>query len=782
MLLNHAAESLKKCLLLPGRAPGPRFGADDSKQLHRGVPSTSSNEWSKRMSADRYTLKTGDLCADQPEEEAYSVLIDDIHNLANSELMQLFNDMLNGADALLAGLTLESEDDECSKNTTDEKRTQQINAIRTLCNERNVINTNFFIAVNDQLKPAIEPGSEDEEELSLVDHEEMEEMVAITTMHANALNLFGEAVSHMEARIEYLEITSAPIFDKQALNPNRICEAFQTALKQLEISTEHKLILFKLFDEQVNLQLGDMYEAINQLFIDAGVMPEIILKTLEHEEEEERTFTSRTATYYDPQENKSTNFIPRSHDEMNSIVSQFMKGDISVMGDELELPASFYKDPSEQNIDGKEFYARKDVVRSLSRLQKKLRELGENASLLSAEEIKRSLMEEIGISNGGVVNKEVTILDERSIDFVGMMFDAITVDESISDVVTNLILQLQIPVIKVAMNDEQLFENDNHPARKVLNLVPKAGRGVTEKEDRIYNELETIIDNILSEYDVDIVAFEKAGEELEELIQREEKLSSQQEKEEQRAIIKKHARSVVLTEMRRLSSSKLLPKDVQPLVLKHWSTLMLNRYVSHGKESNEWLQSIMLLKLLIKSLQPIRHRSQWEMLNSNHNALTEAVNDELYETRQDRKSIDDQVSNLKNTFIRMLDEYGYVIAQEEAEEIEEEEMEISNEEVSIIEEEARTALEKIRKLPGIAKPGVWFEIFNGEDHPVRRLKMSVILTEAARIIFVDRKGIKVIEKDAGEFADELSTNKSRVLADHSTFDSALGRVITALAA
>lgn len=589
------------------------------------------------MSADRYTLKTGDLCADQPEEKAFGSLIDDIHDHANNELLQLFNDMLNGADALLSGLTLESNAEDTGESGKDEKRVQQINALRKLRDERNSINTHFFIAINDQLKPCIDISPEEQEELSLVDHEEMEEMVAITTMHANALNLFGEEVSHLEARIEYLEIMSAPIFDKQALNPNRICEAFQTALNQLNVPTDHKLILFKLFDEQVNLQLGDMYRDINQLFIDAGVMPEIILKTQEYEEEEERTFTSRTATYYDPQEKKSTNFIPRSHEEMNSIVSQFMKGDISVMGDELELPASFYKDPAEQNINGKEYYARKDVVRSLSRLQKKLRELGEKAELLSAEEIKRSLMEEIGATDGGVLDKEVTVLDERSIDFVGMMFDAITADESISDVVTNLIMQLQIPVIKVAMNDEKLFESDDHPARNVLNLVPKAGKGVTEKEDRIYTELETIVDNILGEYDVDIVAFEKAADELNTLIKREETLATHREKAEQRTIIKQHARGVVLTEMRRLSSSKKLPRNVQPLVLKHWSTLMLNRYVSHGKDSNEWMQSIMLLKLLIKSLQPIQHKAQWEMLNTNHGALVEAVNDELYETRQDKK-------------------------------------------------------------------------------------------------------------------------------------------------
>jgi len=60
--------------------------------------------------------------------------------------------------------------------------------------------------------------------------------------------------------------------------------------------------------------------------------------------------------------------------------------------------------------------------------------------------------------------------------------------------------------------------------------------------------------------------------------------------------------------------------------------------------------------------------------------------------------------------------------------------------------------------------------------------MSTVLTEAAKIIFVDRKGVKVIEKDVDDFAEELNQNLSRILADHSTFDHALGKVIGSIAA
>ena len=383
-----------------------------------------------------------------------------------------------------------------------------------------------------------------------------------------------------------------------------------------------------------------------------------------------------------------------------------------------------------------------------------------------------------------------------------MMFTAITRDESVSKIITNLLMLLQIPVIKAAMLDEKLFTQEDHPARSTLDLISKAGKGVTEETDHVFIKLEKIVDGILREYDVDIASFERAVGELQKLITIEEEVAAENERVEQLEIIKDHARDVVLTEMRHLTTRKVLPRNVQPLVLKHWPTLMCNRYISHGKESNEWLVSLMLLKLLMKCLQPIKDKSQWQLLMNNHEPLVEAVNDELYETQQDKNEIDAQVSALKQTFLKMLDDYGYKLVEEPAAEVsepatnaapyvEEANIDAANEEfeetehddeVAKIKEQARIAREKISKLPSDLHPGVWFKIFNGEDKPARRLKLSVVLTEVARLIFVDCHGVKVIEKDAGDFAHELENELSKVIADHSTLEHALGAVIHKLAA
>jgi len=752
------------------------------------------------MSAQIHTLNTGDLSKSKPVKkkiELIDALVNNVFNRLNVQLLQKVSEMLNNADNSLIQLSENAE--------TEEVKCKYLNLMHILRSERSNIDKAFFIAINKKINS--DEYSQDEE-LALVDQDEMEEMVAVTTMYSNAMNNYGQEVNNLEARFEYLEMDSNKKLSKRSIDPRHICEAFQTALKQVDITLDYKLLLLKLFDMEVSSRLGDMYRSLNQIFIDADVMPEIVYKaknldsaeSTDKPSKDDKGFKVREARYYDPQKNKTSNFIPRSQDEISYFISQFMNGFTTAKG--KGIPESFSTIPSDK--DNHNCYSRNDLMNALSKLQNKLTKVKTKANVvkLDAEHIKRAIMADMGSSNGGAVTKKVHLLDQRSIDFVGMMFTSISNDESISKIIKNLLMLLQIPVIKAAMLDEKLFTHEEHPARSTLDLISRAGKGVTEEKDHVFIKLEKIVNGILREYDIDIASFERAVDELHELITIEEEIAAENERIEQLEIIKNHARDVVLTEMRHVTTNKKVPKSVQPLVLKHWPTMMCNRYVNHGKESSEWLLSLMLLKLLMKCLQPINDKSQWQMLNANHEPLIEAVNDELYETQQDRKEIDAQISALKQTFLKMLDDYGYKLVESPDTEtpeqtstaapyVEEENIDAANEEfdenehdeeIARIEEQARIAREKISKLPSDLHPGTWFQIYNGDDKPVRRLKLSIVLTEVARLIFVDCHGVKVIEKDAGDFARELENEQSKLIAEHSTFDHALVAVIHRLAA
>ena len=712
----------------------------------------------------------------------YSKLIDKVFSCVNDHLVVLFDQMLSTADDKLFDLA--------EKATSDEEQMQYMDCTKIFRTEKNDINGHFFINLRDSLKTSQgnEIDSEDQE-LSLVDHDEMEEMVAITTMHSKAMSLYGEEVKHLEARLEYLEIMCENIFDKEALDPKHICEIFQKTIENLEMAIDVKLVFYKIFDEEVCSKLGVMYKMINQIFIDNNIMPEIILKTTKQEEVEhaEEEVSTQVASYYDPSENMVTGFIPRTQEDISRIVNDFMSGDMTITGDEIDLPESFLRIPSQQDLAGKDSYERKEVIKALSKLQHKLTSSLDKNECLTTDRIKQELLTDISKEHGGVVDKQVNLLDERSMDFVGMMFGAIVDDTTVSEIMTNLIYQLQIPVMKVAMSDKTLFENEEHPARTTVDLLTQAGKGINVRDDHLYDELESIVDNILDEFDIDIEAFEKAVDDLQEIISKEEEFATETERQQQKQILQEHARNIVLAQLKMVSSNKKIPGNVRPLILKHWSTLMLNRYIRHGRDSQQWVQSVLLLKLLLKCLQPVHYQSQLDMIKDNHTALLEAVNDELYDTKQDQEDIANQIFELKSHFLQIIDDCDLQVVDENnndfpGEETLDEVSENSEEELQHMQEQVETAKQKIAQLQSSAKPGVWYEIYNGEDKAVRRLKLSVILTDAAQLIFVDRKGVKVIEKDAEVFAKELEDNRSRVLADHSTFDHALANVIGALAA
>ena len=307
---------------------------------------------------------------------------------------------------------------------------------------------------------------------------------------------------------------------------------------------------------------------------------------------------------------------------------------------------------------------------------------------------------------------------------------------------------------------------------------------------------------------MDISSFRRAEKELIALSSRKEGLVLKKEREEQRKIIKEHARNVVLTELKCLSAKKTIPKSVQPLVLKYLPTLMINQYVQHGRDSKQWVGSTNLLKKLIQCLQPLTKNDDWAYLNDNGSSLIMELSTALCKTGQDVLTIQGLLANLKILFQDMIFDFGFNDIPDTAhvEKLSEiiNDMEIidvttlnSTASASImnddgllplsdgeqeIEDALHTAQTKIDGLPEVVHPGVWFEIYNGEEHIVRRLKLSVILSDTAKIVFCDRQGNTVMEKDAGEFTEELASEKSRVIADHSTFDNALGSVIAALAA
>lgn len=428
---------------------------------------------------------------------------------------------------------------------------------------------------------------------------------------------------------------------------------------------------------------------------------------------------------------------------------------------------------------GQKYFARDDVISALSKMQMSYRpefKQGQ-ATNINTNTFKSTLLNQMASQGGAILIKSVNQIDGRTIDFVEMIFGAFLRDANITYAIKSLLLRMQIPIIKIALLDLKFFYNPKHPARHVLDTIAHIGIGIEDKNNTVYQTMELIIEQLLRGFDSNVATFNTALSSLYRLTDIEKKKQELNEVQTRQQIRQEHARQLVMAELQFHMHGKVIPKNVQPLILKYWSTLMFHNCIRHGKESASWKHSVVLLKRLVNSLQPVNNEGAWLFLKGNYKHLVTGIKQALDETRQSKEHVYSAMLILSRTYEAILAESPYQTSKTDSLTATPNAFADSNH----VDEPLMLAKQKIARLPTEVKPGVWFEVFDGNNRPIRRFKLSVIVIETARLVFVDRLGVKGIEKDVEEFVAELTSGKSRLIADHSIFNHALSHVIHSLA-
>ena len=415
-----------------------------------------------------------------------------------------------------------------------------------------------------------------------------------------------------------------------------------------------------------------------------------------------------------------------------------------------------------------------EIIQALSSVQRLPQFEQPETERFDAEAIKQAVLAEIAKTSGGAVTKRINQIAEKTIDFIELIFDAIIDDDDISDAVKTLLLRLQIPIIKASMTDQEFFIYDDHPARALLDTIADVGVGVTDHSDEMYLLLDKTISSILGEYDLTTETFQSALDNLNAVIQAKDDLARAKEEEEQKQLLRKHARATVLKALRATTTGKALPEAVHPLILKRFPTLMFNHYLSNGKENNAWVNLVLTLRHIVESVQPI--------IIPEDLAKLIAEKDELLETTEDYLNIS---SNSKKDVQNIMDAYrGTLQAHMDDANFSEEEVIVAEEIISNAEpvEEAPIEEEIADKtpMPSNIMPGMWFQVFMGEDNVPRRCKLSVIIVEDENLMFVNHKGELITEKSFDEFNNEVADETTKMIMGHSAFDHAFKSVINRL--
>ncbi len=420
-------------------------------------------------------------------------------------------------------------------------------------------------------------------------------------------------------------------------------------------------------------------------------------------------------------------------------------------------------------------FGHEEIIQALSSLQNLPQFDQPEGARFDGEAIKQAVLAEIAKKSGGAVTKRINTIAEKTIDFIELIFDAIIDDEEISDTIKTLLLRLQIPIIKASMSDQEFFIYDNHPARLLLDTIADVGIGITDHTDEMFKHLDRIISTILGEYDLTTETFQNALDSLNLVIEEQESKSRAIEEEEQQQLLRKHARATVLKALRATTTGKTLPEGVHPLILKRWPTLLFNHYLINGKENNEWVNLVLTLRHIVESVQPITSAEHLAKLIADKEDLFEQTEKFLNLSSKSKKDVQNIMTVYRTTIQMHIDDANFT--EEEVSVAEEVINQAEPVEEAPIEEEATTDKPA---LPSNIMPGMWFQVYMGEDQIARRCKLSVIIVEDTNLMFVNHKGELVTEKSFDEFNEEIASNKSKMIMGHSAFDHAFKAVIDRL--
>ena len=855
------------------------------------------------MSDTETENQNNQVIEDQPRY--YSELIDEIISQLEHYFAKTLEDLFQKADDYLFKAA-----DDATSTAEQNSLFECMNAVRD--NKKNI--QQGFV---DELSFYFQPmGELDElpekkpvkkhEELGLVEQNEMDEMVTLTTISSKSAMDNAESINHLIARFKELGKYNDHIFHGEALEPKRLCDAMHEAVNNTDLIDENKLVVYRFFDKTLIKDVGTLYETLNNLLIEQGILPEIDFSgTAPHYEgggyEEEpmaeapmdesaaapppqlppgarRAFGSGMQGYSGhvpqaappvggpvggpasappPPQNYAAGGSPPGYPAgqpaaggyapagprraFGSGMQGYSQGGATntpppqggsqtgPAGQEYSagVPVHQVRESIQNYVGGSQgdvapgggagYYSQQQVMTALTELQAPLEDLSQTPLVFDANQIKKAVLSSIGETEGGAVTKAVHQVSEKTIDFIKLIFDAIIDEDSITDEIKTLLLSLQIPVIKAAMQDADFFVDDQHPARQLLDKIAEAGVGVTEHTDPVYIDIETIVRKLLNDYDDDVVAFTIALEELKTLTEEIYRKARETEAKSQKTVKMAHAKSIVLLEIRKITIGKELPEGIRTLVLKVWPSMMFNHFLKNGKANDEWVELLMILQKIIESVQPIHSKEELEELGLTNQDIVDATRSKLTNCKKSKAMVEQVVHDLELTYKELMSTQNLSDMVEEVPPELPEPVDQQTDEAAVQDEEAETleldhdealaeaepergdieagpeagpedepgqeedpeavAKEKIAALPEGIAPGAWFIVYNGEDKPVRRLKLAVILVHDASMVFVDHLGNVVIEKDAGVFADEVEKGLSGLIMQHSVFDHALSSAL-----
>lgn len=460
-----------------------------------------------------------------------------------------------------------------------------------------------------QLNTAV--GSDiDREQLSLVNNDDLEETIAISSISQRADAFFAEPLWALNQRFAVLNGGEHVTESSNPAAPIQFCESLRKAVKLLHLNSKVKQIAYKIYDDELLKIVSRVSQDVNDYLKSQGVLPHL--------------------KYSIPSGKAPDSILKKEAQGMPTEPDSGIREDIAVNRPDPSLPPEEYQNSLVHAIRGLQTQLvsprgtsapASGVIVSSDHLMGALQTLQAGAK---NTELPREGVEFIPLDVSGIVEQlhgqlrqgeedgQLEKADMQTIDLVGMLFEYMLDDENLPDSIKALLSYLHTPFLKVAFIDTDFFEQSEHPARVLLNTMAEAGSRWASNDGTsqydIYNKIKDVVNRILKEFDKDIKFITELLLEFssytKNIIRRQELMEKRATEKAQGEEKLREVKLRVNEEISGRTEGRELPSAILLFLLQPWSDYLSFALLRYGEKSDKWGKALAVVDDVLWCVEP----------------------------------------------------------------------------------------------------------------------------------------------------------------------------------
>ncbi len=475
------------------------------------------------------------------------------------------------------------------------------------------------------------------EEMALVNDQDIEETSALTDAASRAelqnslpLFLLGQRFGVLAGR---------PAFDAETLpvGPQALCRSIRRSTEQLGLDVQVRLLLYRAFERHVMRDYGSMVEVLNSDLARNGVLPNLQYVPVRARRTEQNPGVARPtvqalsldgAVAIRPQSNEqklatNTNELARRAAEMvlaaaathGSALASDQGFDVlrKLMASRRQLLGKLSPVRSREGREAQHVVSANDIQEALRAMQMKPVAPVVSQGRAAPRNIGHLKQDMLALLRRVAPDEAAPSLAEEhndTIDLIGMLYDSLGTQVKSGSAGSALLSKLQVPLMRVAIQDPTFFTTPEHPARQMLNAVAETGvnwLGDDDGDPALANQIHALVDRAAHDYRGDPGVFHNA---LNELMGHLQTLSRKSEVSERRhveaaqgkerlTLAREHAAACVDT----MVKNQKLPRFTKTMLSQAWTDVMALTALRQGEESPLWRQQLQAAERLIQIAQ-----------------------------------------------------------------------------------------------------------------------------------------------------------------------------------